>query len=254
VKLARDTWLILQRQLMLVTRSPVRVAFGLAQPITYLLLFAPMLKLALHNAGVTTYLQAYRIYVPGLLTVMAIIGGLFSGFGLLAEIRSGIIERARVTPVSRVALMLGRGLREVIMLLAQAVIITVLALPFGLRVGLGDLLLAYVLLALLSMMAVSLSYGITMRVRNEGALGPVIQTAAQPLMLLSGVLLPLTLAPLWMLQIAHWNPFYWATNGMRALFAGDITAFSVWLSLVILVGLAAAAMTWSVRLFARSIR
>src|SRR5260370_1132079 len=105
-----------------------------------------MLKLALHNGGVTTYLQAYRIYVPGLLTVMAIIGGLFSGFGLLAEIRSGIIERARVTPVSRVALMLGRVLREVIMLLAQAVIITVLALPFGLRVGLGDLLLAYVLL------------------------------------------------------------------------------------------------------------
>jgi ABC-2 type transport system permease protein len=253
VKLARDTWLIFQRHMLLMLRTPVWLAFGLAQPVTYLLLFAPMLKLALQADGVTTVTQAYRIYVPGLLTVMAILGGMYTGFGLLAEIRSGIIERARVTPISRVALMLGRALREVVTLLMQAVIITVLALPFGLTVGPADLLLAYLLLALLSLMAVSLSYGITMRVRNEAALGPMINTVGQPVMLLAGVLLPLTLAPLWMLRIAQWNPFYWATQGMRALFAGHIAAASVWESLLIVVVLATFAMTWSVRLFARSV-
>ena len=103
MKLARDTRLIFQRQMLLMVRTPIWIAFGLAQPITYLLLFAPMLKLALSAEGVTTYRQAYLIYVPGLLTVMAILGGLYTGFGLLAELRSGIIERARVTPVSRVA-------------------------------------------------------------------------------------------------------------------------------------------------------
>lgn len=254
MKLARDTWLIFQRQMLLMIRTPMWIAFGLAQPITYLLLFAPMLKLALSAQGVTTYTQAYLIYVPGLLTVMAILGGLYTGFGLLAELRSGIIERARVTPVSRVALMLGRALREVVTLLVQALVITVVALPFGLRVGLADLLLAYLLLALLSLMAVSLSYGVTMRVRNEAALGPMINTVGQPVMLLSGVLLPLTLAPLWLHRVADWNPFYWATNGMRALFAGHIGASSVWESLIIVVVLAVFAMTWSVRLFARSLR
>jgi len=254
VKLARDTWLIFQRHMLLVIRTPVWIAFSLAQPITYLLLFAPMLKLALSAQGVTTTTQAYLIYVPGLLTVMAILGGLYAGFGLLAELRSGIIERARVTPVSRVALMLGRALREVVTLLTQALVITVLALPFGLRVGLGDLLLAYLLLALLSLMAVSISYGVTMRVRNEAALGPMINTVGQPVMLLSGVLLPLTLAPLWLHRVADWNPFYWATNGMRALFAGRIGDSSVWESLIIVVVLAVFAMTWSVRLFARSLR
>jgi ABC-2 type transport system permease protein len=254
VKLARDTWLIFQRHVLLLTRSPMWIVFGLAQPVTYLLLFAPMLKLALKAEGVTTYTQAYRIYVPGLLTVMAILGGLFTGFGLLAEMRSGIIERARVTPVSRLALMLGRGLREVAVLLGQAVVITVLALPFGLRVGIGDLLLAYLVLAMLSLMAVSLSYGVTMRVRNEAALGPMLNTVGQPVMLLSGVLLPLTLAPFWLHRIAVWNPFYWATNGMRALFAGHIGDPSVWRSLVIVIVLAAAAMTWSVRLFTRSVQ
>jgi ABC-2 type transport system permease protein len=254
VKLARDTWLILQRQLLLMMRSRVWITFGLAYPVTYLLLFAPMLKLALKADGVTTYPQAYGVYVPGLLALMAFLGGMFTGFGLLAEIRSGIIERARVTPVSRVALILGRALREVVTLLVQAVIVTVIALPFGLRVGFGGLLLAYLLLALVSLMAVSLSYGITLRVRNSAALGPMIGTVSQPVMLLSGVLLPLTLAPFWMLRIAKWNPFYWAANGMRALFAGHIGAAAVWQSLIIVVMLAAVAMTWSVRLFARSIR
>jgi len=251
VKLARDTWLVFQRQMLLVGRSPLQLAFGVVQPITYLLLYAPMLKLAL---SVSTFTQAYRIYVPGLLTLTAVLGGLFCGFNLMAEMRSGVIERARVTPVSRLALMLGRALREVVILLGQALIITVLALPFGLSVPIGDLLLAYLLLALMSLMAVTLSYGITLKVRNEMTLAPIMTTVSQPIMLISGVLLPLTLAPLWLHRIAEYNPFYWATNGMRALFAGHLGEPAVWLSLVIVVVMTVLASAWSVRLFARRVQ
>jgi ABC-2 type transport system permease protein len=251
VKLVRDTWLVFQRQMLLVSRSRLQLAFGIAQPITYLLLYAPMLRLAL---SISTFTEAYRIYVPGLLTVTAVLGGLFCGFGLMAEIRSGVIERARVTPVSRLALLLGRALREVVILMGQAVIVTVLALPFGLRVPIGDLLLAYLLLALMSLMAVTLSYGITLRTRNEMTLAPIMTMISQPIMLISGVLLPMTLAPLWLLRIAQWNPFYWATNGMRALFAGHLAETVVWLSLIIVIGMTIVATTWSVRLFARRLR
>jgi ABC-2 type transport system permease protein len=254
VKLARDTWLVFQRQMLLVARSPMWIVFALAQPIAYLLLFAPMLKLALAAEGVTTFTAAYRIYVPGLLTLTAVFGGLFAGFSLLAEIRSGVIERARVTPTSRLALLLGRALREVAMLLMQAVVITLLALPFGLRVSFWDLLLAYVLLGLLALMAVAASYCFAMRVRNEAILGPTIATVSQPVLLLSGVLLPLTLAPLWMTRIAQWNPFYWATNGMRDLFNGHINAPTVWQSGIIIVVLAAVTVAWSVRLFTRAVQ
>jgi ABC-2 type transport system permease protein len=253
VKLAHDTWLIFQRQMLLVLRSPLWIAFAIAQPIAYLLIFAPMLKLALSAEGVTTFTQAYRIYVPGLLTLTAVFGGLFAGFTLLAEIRSGVVERARVTPVSRLALILGRAAREVCVLLFQAVIVTLLALPFGLRVTIPDLVLAYVLLALLALMAVALSYGVAMRVRNEAALGPMITTVTQPVLLLSGVLLPLTLAPAWFRKVADWNPFYWVTNGMRDLFNGHIGYSTVWQSAIIVVVLAFVAVTWSVRLFTRSI-
>ncbi|GLI03416.1 ABC transporter permease [Phytohabitans aurantiacus] len=254
MKLARDTWLVYQQQMRLMLRSRTWLLFGLAQPLTYLLLFAPMLKPALASMGANSYADAYRIYVPGLLVVMALYGGLFTGFGLLAEIRAGVIERARVTPVSRAALLLGRALRDVTSLLVQAIIVTVLAIPFGLSVGVLDVVLAFVLLALIALMTTAISYDATLLVRNEASLGPVINTVAQPVALLAGVLLPVALAPMWIQRVSDWNPFYWATNGMRALFAGDIGDPSVWRSMLIVAALAVATVLWSARLFARTVR
>jgi ABC-2 type transport system permease protein len=254
MKLARDTWLIFQRQTLLLLRNPVWIFVGVFQPIMYLLLFAPLLKPALAPMGATTNAEVYRVFVPGLLVLIAIFGGLFQGFGLIAELRAGVIERSRVTPVSRLALLLGRSMRDVVSLLAQAVIITLLALPFGLSVHLGDLLLAYLMLALIALMTSAVSYGVALLVKSEDALAPLMNTVAQPVLLLSGILLPLAFAPAWLQRVADWNPFAWAVDGTRALFAGDIGNDAVWQGLLITVVLASLAVFWAARAFARSVR
>ncbi|MDZ5441946.1 ABC transporter permease [Micromonospora sp. 4G57] len=251
MKLARDTWLIFERQIQLLLRNPVWVFVGVFQPVMYLLLFAPLLKPAL-NAP--TQAEAYKIFVPGLLVLLAIFGGLFQGFGLIAELRAGVIERSRVTPVSRLALLLGRSLRDVVSLIVQAVIITLLALLFDLRVFIGDLLLAYLMLALIALMTSAVSYGVALKVKSEDALAPLMNTVAQPVLLLSGILLPLTFAPGWLQGIADWNPFSWAVDGTRALFAGDLGNDKVWQGLTIVAVLAVAGVVWAARQFARSVR
>ena len=251
MKLLRDTSLIFQRQMLLLLRNPVWILVGIFQPVMYLLLFAPLLKPAL---GVRTDAEAYEIFVPGLLVLLAIFGGLFQGFGLIAELRAGVIERSRVTPVSRFALLLGRSLRDTVSLLAQAAIITLLALVFDLRVFIGYLLLAFLMLALISLMTSALSYGVALAVKSEDVLAPLMNTVAQPVLLLSGILLPLTFAPGWLQAVADWNPFSWAVNGVRALFLGDLGAPEVWQGLVIMAVLAILALTWAARLFARSVR
>jgi ABC-2 type transport system permease protein len=254
MKLLRDTWLIFQRQTLLLLRNPVWIAVGVFQPVMYLLLFAPLLKPALAPLGATSNEDVYRIFVPGLLVLLAIFGGLFQGFGLIAELRAGIIERSRVTPVSRLALLLGRSMRDVVSLLSQAVIITLLSLPFGLTVHLGYLLLAYLVLALIALMTSAASYGVALLVRSEDALAPLMNTVAQPVLLLSGILLPMTYAPGWLKTVADWNPFSWAVDGARALFASDGGNARVWQSLIIVSVLAAISVIWSGRLFARSVR
>ena len=251
MKLLRDISLIFDRQMHLLLRNPVWILVGVFQPVMYLLLFAPLLKPALQ---VQTNAEAYEIFVPGLLVLLAIFGGLFQGFGLIAELRAGIIERSRVTPVSRVALLLGRSLRDVVSLISQAIIITLLALLFDLRVYLGYLLLAYLMLALISLMTSAVSYGVALAVKSEDVLAPLMNTVAQPVLLLSGILLPLSFAPRWLQLVADWNPFSWAVNGTRALFRGDLGADAVWQGLLIMAVLAVLAVTWASRLFARSVR
>lgn len=54
----------------------------------------------------------------------------------------------------------------------------------------------------------------------------------------AGVLLSLTLAPVWLVTIAKWNP----------------GASPVWISLIIVTVLASLAVTWSVRVFSRLVR
>jgi ABC-2 type transport system permease protein len=254
MKLVRDTWLIFQRQFNLLIRQPVWVFVGVFQPVMYLLLFAPLLKPALAPLGATSDADTYRIFVPGLLVLLAIFGGLMQGFGLIAELRAGVIERSRVTPISRLALLLGRSLRDVVTLILQAIIITLLALAFGLRVQLGYLLLAYLMLALITLMTSAVSYGVALKVKSEDALAPLMNTVAQPVLLLSGILLPLAFAPVWLRRVADWNPFSWAVDGTRALFGGDLGNDKVWQGLLIIAVLTAVAVAWAAREFARSVR
>jgi ABC-2 type transport system permease protein len=250
MKLLRDTWLIFQRQILLLLRNPVWVIVGIIQPVFYLLLFAPLLKPALQ---VPTNADAYRVFVPGLLVMLAFFSA-FAGFGIIAELRAGVIERSRVTPVSRLALLLGRSLRDTVTLLIQAVIITVLALPFGLSVGVGDVLLTYLVLGLMAVMLSSVSYAGALKVRSEDALAPLLNTLFQPILLTAGILLPLTRAPEWLQRVADWNPFSWAVDAARSLFAGNPGDNHVWQALLILGGLTVLAMIWGARTFARSVR
>jgi ABC-2 type transport system permease protein len=103
-------------------------------------------------------------------------------------------------------------------------------------------------------MATAISYDLPLLIRNEGALGPTINTISQPVSLLAGVLLPLALAPVWMRDVARWNPFSWATNGMRALFDGRIGDPVVWQGVTIIGVVALATVLLSARLFNKEIR
>jgi ABC-2 type transport system permease protein len=250
MKLARDTWLVFVRQFTLVLRNPIWVVIGVVQPLFFLVLFGPLLKGMPQLGG----RHAYQFFIPGLLVQLAMFGTAFVGFALIGELRAGVIERMRVTPVSRLALLLGRSGRDMVTLVAQAGLLIALAIPFGLTVGLVDLALTFALLALIALLLSSVSYALALALRTEDALAPVVNTFSMPLLLLSGILLPMTFGPHWLQVLAKWNPFSWAANAARALFAGNPGDASVWKALLIIAVLAAAAVTWAGRSFARSIR
>jgi len=189
--------------------------------------------------------KTVQIFIPGLLVMMALFGSAFVGFNLIDDIRSGVIERFLVTPVSRSAILLGRVLRDAVVLLTQCVLITLVAIPLGLSVNVGGFLLSLVLYAMVSITMASMSYSFALIYRIEDPLAPTLNTITLPLSLLSGIMLPLALAPLWLQDLAKVNPFSYAVNASRALFAGSFHSVDIIKGFVIVFLLMSVVFWWS---------
>jgi ABC-2 type transport system permease protein len=214
----RETWLIFRRSLVLTLRQPVWLLMGIFQPILYLVLFGPLLEGAVTQAGADV--NAFDWFVPGMLVMIAIFGAAFVGFGLIAELRNGVIERMRVTPMSRTAMLLGRSLRDAVLLLMQAVIMIVIAIPFGITIDPAGIAVTLALIGLIGLAMAPLSYSVALVLKSEDAFAPVVQFVALPLLLLSGIFLPLQLAPDWLQTLADLNPVTYAVEAVRAAFNG----------------------------------
>ncbi len=215
----RDTFIVFRRQFRLAVRNPAWVIIGMLQPVLYLVLFGPLLEPLAAQLGTA---NAYTLFVPGLLVQLGLFGALFAGFGLIGEWRDGVIEAERVTPASRVALLLGRVLRDVLQLTVQGLILIGLAFAFGLRGSIGGMLLGLLLVILVGTACASSSYALALATKSEDALAPILNMVTLPLLLLSGILLPMTLGPAWLQTISNVLPTKHVVDGVRAVFRGDL--------------------------------
>jgi ABC-2 type transport system permease protein len=252
MKVARDTWLVFRRYLGRSLASPAYVGVSLGQPVLYLILFAPILKSVSQLPGFPGG-GAYNVFVPGLLVQLGLFSVTSGGWGLIAELRAGIIERLRVTPVSRLALLLGRSLRDIVVLLLQASMIIVASVPFGLVVHPVGILMALALTGLIALLMGSVSYAAALWLRDENTFGAIVFSATLPLLLLSGVLLPMSLAPHWLQVVSAFNPLTYAVDAQRALFTNRIAEQSVTEGFVVIGLLAAAAVAAAGRAFGRAV-
>jgi ABC-2 type transport system permease protein len=251
-----DTWFIFRRQVRLVLRNPAFLTIGLLQPILYLVLFGPLLAnlpagSLSGGSGTGGTADAYRFFVPGLLIQLALFGSTFVGFAIISDWRSGVIERYRVTPVSRVAILAGRVLRDVAMLIIQSIILIVAGLAFGLRAPLPAVLMGFVYIVLVAIGLASVSYAVALLLKSEDSFAPLINSVIVPLVLLSGIMLPLTLGPGWLQGIARISPFRYIIDAMREAYAGHYFDTIVVEGLAVAVGLAAVFMWLGSRVFVR---
>jgi len=242
----RDTRLMFMRNAQHTLKSPIFVFVSMFQPLMYLVLFMPLLN-SLGGVPGLPIGKTVDVFIPGLLVLQALFGTAFVGFSLIDDIRSGVIERFLVTPVKRPAILLGRVLRDAVVLLLQCVLITLVAIPFGLSVNLGGFLLSLLLYALIGVTMASVSYGFALIYKIEDPLAPTLNTITLPVSLLSGIILPLALAPLWLQDLAKINPFSYAVDATRALFAGDFQSVGVVQGFAVIGILAVLVFMWGLR-------
>jgi ABC-2 type transport system permease protein len=234
---ARDTWNVLTRELKPVVRDPFTLIFSLVQPLVFLGLFAPLL---IGSSGQPVG-ETLQWFVPGVLVMIVLFGTGATGSNLQYEMMTGSHERTLVAPLARSSLLVGRALKEIVPIVVQALLIVLIAWPFGFSINVPGLVIGLLLLAVFGVGLGSLSYTLALKTKDrEWLFWGVQQTLIFPLLILSGMLLPLDTAPEWMRAVAAVNPINWVVQAERALLAGDLGATAVlwgWVSALVLAAL-----------------
>ncbi|MES4888958.1 ABC transporter permease [Streptomyces sp. NPDC096012] len=240
-----DTALVYGRYARQSLRSRFALLFGVLTPLLYLLFYGPLLT----DLPLGGEAGSWQVLVPGLLLQLGLFGALFAGFSVILENGHGVVERMRVTPVSRLALLLGRVLRDATLFVFQAVLLVLAALVMGLRAPLWGILIGFGFVALLTLSLASVSYALGMRIRTPQAFGPLINAVSMPSMLLSGLMLPMTLAPGWLDVLSHFVPFRYLVDAVRDAYVGQYTSAHMLYGVLVAVAFAALAVTVGTRVF-----
>lgn len=246
----RNSWIVFKRAIIISSQNPLWIFIGLLQPILYLTLFGPLLT---RMAGMPGFPpgNAWLVFVPGLLVQLGIFGGAFVGFSIIYEWRSGVIDRQMVSPASRTALIVGRVMRDVVVLFVQGCLLSGAAFLFGLDVPLHALALGLILMVLLGASFSALSYAAGLALKSEDSFAPIVNTFALPILLLSGILLPMSLAPQWLQIVSDINPFKHMVTALRFVFRGEIVNLTVALGFGLAVALLALSAWIGTRVFER---
>ena len=244
--LITDTRTVFSRELRPILRDPFTIIFSMVQPLVFLGLFAPLLPDTGDGSALTWF-------VPGIIVMSCLFASSMTGSNLLFEIQTGSHERMLVTPLRRPALLIGRALKEIVPMFAQAALIVAVCLPFGYRLNVAGALIGVVLLAGFCVGLGALSYTLALASKNqEWLFWTVQQTLLFPILLLAGVLLPLDGGPDWLRALAAGNPLRYVVDAERALFTGDIWASTTVTGLVAAAGVGALGLAVGVRAMRRS--
>ncbi len=171
----------------------------------------------------------------------------YEGFGLLSKVECGFLERLRVTPISRLALALGFLLQSAITLLFQSSVLVICSLFFGLHINPWGAVALACLLVLIGITMASLSYCMALLTRESGALAGVTNTFILPLLILSGVTLPISFGPPIIQALARLDPFFYAVSAARALIGGVFGSPSIPLAFAVFIGLTVVTLTLFIR-------
>ncbi len=217
MRFARESFIVFRRQLRMNLRNPAWVIIGMIQPVLYVLLFGPLLKPLINQFGAT---NAYTFFIPGMLVQLGIFGSFFAGFSLIGEWREGVIEAERVTPASRTALLFGRLMRDLLQLLVQALILVGLGYVLGMKAPLAGVVVGIVITMLVGGACAAGSNALALTTKSEDVMAPLINMIMMPVLLLSGILLPMTIGPAWLVRVSDFMPFRWVVDAVRTSFSG----------------------------------
>jgi ABC-2 type transport system permease protein/oleandomycin transport system permease protein len=225
-RLATDTLIIAERNLIRLPRAPELLLAFTVQPIMFVLLFRYVFGGAISTPG-----YSYVDYlIPGIITQNIAFGGFVTAIGLNEDLHKGLIDRFRSLPMARAAVLAGRTMSDIVTNTLSMAILTVTGLIIGFSFHASALhIVAGIVLLLVFGYAFSWMFAfVGLLVKSAEASNSVGFIAVFPLTFISSAFVPVASMPAALRWFANINPFTITVNAMRALWIGAPAHNYVW--------------------------
>jgi ABC-2 type transport system permease protein len=222
------------------------------QPVLWLVLFGGVMARVRGLApGGGPYLD---FLAPGILAQSVLFVAIFYGISAIWERDLGVLHRYLVSPVPRVALVLGKALSSCMRGLSQSVVIYVCAALMGVALSFRPLNLLQVMLlvGLGSSLFSTFSLIIACIVKTRERFMGIGQVLTMPIFFASNAIYPIALMPGWMRGVSTLNPLSYEVDGLRAvMLRGGQSAFGLGHDLAVMVLVCAAMIIIAARMYPR---
>jgi ABC transporter DrrB family efflux protein len=230
-RLAKDTLVMAERNLIRLPRAPDMLLAFTIQPIMFVLLFAYVFGGAIATPGYGSYID---FLIPGIVAQNIAFGGFTTALGLAEDMGKGLIDRFRSLPTARASVLAGRALADVgTNLLGMTILlVTGLIIGFSFHASALEVLAGIALLLLFGFASSWIFAVIGLSVSTPEAANGVGFTLIFPITFISSAFVPVESMPNGLEQVADANPFSVIVDAVRALWLDQPAGNSIWLAVV----------------------
>src|SRR3954453_9076507 len=233
---------LLKIDLKLASRNRSVLFFNLIFPLIFFFMFGQMFDAKQGNI---------ILYVVTVVLVMGIIGNGLWGAGMRAvqEREENILRRYKETPITPVPLLIASMISGVIIYLPTVAVILILANRlYGMAVPSNLIsLLLFICIGTLAFRAIGLIVAAVVNTTQEANV--LIQVVYLPMLLLSGVTIPLTVFPNWLQFVSQFIPASYLVSATGGILQHHETLAQNWRSVLALVVAAAVGLFIATKIF-----
>jgi ABC-2 type transport system permease protein/oleandomycin transport system permease protein len=218
-----DIAVVTRRNLLHAIRLPEVLLISASMPVVFIVMFTYVFGGAVGAAIPPAAAGKYVNWlIPGLLAQFALFGGAATAAGIAEDLTKGVVDRFRSLPMSRIAVLVGRTLSDLVRSAGTLTLMVAVGMLIGFRwqTSLGGVVAA---------IGVGLAFGyalswvmavIGLAVRTAEAVQAAVYLGVFPLAFTSSVFVPTATMPAWLQPFAANQPVTVATNALRGLILG----------------------------------
>ncbi|HYM39855.1 MAG TPA: ABC transporter permease [Thermoplasmata archaeon] len=203
-------------------RRPQFLFFSLVQPVVWFVLFTQAFQSIASVPGFSQVAKtsSYVTFFSAAVIIQTVISSAMqSGMGMVTDLESGYMDKMRVAPIHRSAILMGKVLSDGTRIVIQTIVILILGFLLGVTIasGIGGLLILLALAMAFGIAWSGISTFIGLATKNSEATLMISLLTTFPLLFLSTAMMPKVFLPSWVQTVATYNPMSYIADALHAL-------------------------------------